>query len=80
MVNKRAIIIKSGVIIKIEKVLPRPRMIFVERFTTPLARVFGLSQLFLRATRTNLITAELTNDQINSILGVISEGDEKQTF
>lgn len=75
-VDKGAIIIKSGVIIRTERVLPTPRLIFAESFTTPFSRFLGLSLLSLRAIKVNLITAELTSAEIKSILGVISDRDE----
>lgn len=76
-VYKGAIIIKSGVIIRTERVLPMPRLIFAESFTTPLAKLLGLSQLSLRAIKVNLNTAELSKAEIKSILGVISDRDER---
>ncbi len=76
-VDKGAIIVKSGVIIRTERLLPAPRLIFAESFTTPLSRLLGLSQLSLRAIKVNLITAELTKAQTKSILGVISDRNEQ---
>ena len=74
-VNKGAIIIKSGVIIRTERILPVPRLIYTEKFTSPFARIFGVSQLYLKAIKVNLPVAELEEEKITTILGVISNND-----
>ncbi len=76
-VGRNAIIVKSGVIIKTERVLPLPRLIYAERFTTPLSRLMGLSQLSLRAVKVNIITAELEKESVEKIVDVIRNCGER---
>lgn len=68
-VSSEAIVIKSGVIIHREQIMPIPRMVYVQRLTTPLARAFSVSALSLRATRAMLITLELKKSDIEEIIG-----------
>lgn len=66
--TNNAIVIKSGVIVQHERVMPTPRLIYTERYRTPLARAFGVSGLILHATRAATFTAELSDADITEIL------------
>ncbi len=67
-VSNSAIVIKSGVIIRHERIMPIPRMVYAERVQTLFARAFSVSALALKATRAITLTLELDNRDIDSIL------------
>ncbi len=67
-VCNNAVIIKSGVFLLHERIMPNPRLIYTERYRTPLARTLSLSGLVFHATRAATFTAELTDSDINEIL------------
>ncbi len=67
-----AIIIKSGVFIQHERIMPTPRLIYTERYRTPISRAFGVSGLVLHATRAATFTAELSDADITEILKEMS--------
>lgn len=62
------LIIKSGVFLRHERIMPEPRLIYTKRYRTPLSRVFGLSNLLFRATRAITIGAEFCDKDIDEIL------------
>ena len=63
-----ALIIKSGVFVLHERIMPNPRLIYTERYCTPLSRIFSVSGLVLHATRAATFTAELRDSDITEIL------------
>ncbi len=68
-----AVIIKSGVFVRHERIMPTPRLIYTERYRTPVSRAFGVSGLVLRATRAATFTAELSDADITEILKEMSQ-------
>ena len=66
--DNRALIIKSGVFLRHERIMPEPRLIYTQRYRTPLSRAFGLSGLLLRATRAATFSAEFCDTDIDEIL------------
>ncbi len=68
-----AVIIKSGVFVRHERIMPNPRLIYTERYRTPVSRAFGVSGLVLRATRAATFTAELSDADITEILKEMSQ-------
>lgn len=71
-VGSNSLIIKSGIFIKKERIMPQHRLIYTERRTTPLARRFNLSSLSLRAARAVTFTIELDKNDIDEITEVLS--------
>ncbi len=67
-VSNSAIVIKSGVFIRHERIMPIPRMVYAERVQTLFARAFSVSALALKATRAITLTLELDSKDIDSIL------------
>ncbi len=67
-VGQNAVIIKSGVFIKKERIMPQKRLIYTERITSPIAYLFSLSALTLRAARTMTLTIELDKEDIERII------------
>ena len=67
-VGPAAIIIRSGVFIRRENIMPRPRMVYAQQITSPLARIFRVSSLCLNAARASTVTLELDRKDIEEIL------------
>ncbi len=70
-VGENALIIKSGIFLKHERIMPNPRLIYIERYFTPLSKLFGICGLILHATRAGTITAEMKNADIDRIMEAI---------
>lgn len=77
LLGENAIIVKSGVIIKTKRILPLPRLIYAEQFTTPLSRLLGLSRVSLRAVKVNLVIAELERESVLKIINIIGDCGEE---
>lgn len=72
-VNQNAIIIKSGVFIKHERILPFPRMIYAERQQTLVGKAFSVSALVLRVARAATLTVELKDSDIAEIMKAVAK-------
>ncbi|MBQ6816459.1 MAG: PH domain-containing protein [Clostridia bacterium] len=72
-VNQNAIIIKSGVFIKHERILPFPRMIYAEKQQTLVAKAFSVSALVLRVARAATLTVELKDNDIAEIMKAVAK-------
>lgn len=75
-VTGRAIIVKNGVIIKKERILPSPRLIFAESYELPIERVLKLKTLAFRAVNQRLFTLPLDIKDAEEILKEISENKQ----
>ncbi len=75
-VGRQAIIIKSGIIIKHSRIMTFPRLLYAEHIITPLARMFGVSAMLLRATRASVFVFELDKSHIKEILEVFDFVEE----
>ena len=73
LLDENALIIKSGVFITHERIMPYPRMLYTERLRTPLSYKLGLSALLIRATRATAVILELHNDDVDGILEATSK-------
>ncbi len=71
IVKEDSIVINCGVFVRISHIMPYSRLIYAQSFATPLARLFGLSIITLRAARSYLIIPEILNEDalllINSL-------------
>lgn len=72
LLSSKAITIKSGTIIKKERVLPSPRLIFAETYITPLEKLLNLRVIVLRAVKVRLFTMPIDKKAAAEILGEIS--------
>ena len=54
-----AIIINYGVFIKFSNIMPYSRLIYAQSFATPLARLFGVTALSLKAARSFVFVLEI---------------------
>lgn len=71
-----AVVIESGVFIKVTHIMPFSKMIYTQSITTPIARFLGLSAVVLKAARSRLIIPELTAEDVEEFARVLAEGKE----
>ncbi len=70
-----AVIVKYGILIKIDHIMPYKRMIYAQSLQTPLARIFGVAAVRLKAARSYLFVAEIENESVQSIIDFLAEGE-----
>lgn len=71
-----AIIINYGVFVRISHIMPYSRLIYAQGFSTPMARLFGLSAVVLRAARSYLLIPEIpVKDALLLINSLTKEND-----
>lgn len=70
-----SVVIEKGVILKNTHILPFSRLIYTQTFTTPLAKVFGLTALTLKAARSRIFVPEISLDDAKYIIAMQSRGD-----
>lgn len=67
-ISDAAIVLTRGVFVVRQYLLPCPRLIYAERYTTPLTSVMGLCSLRLKASRGRLTLPPLTQDETAFIM------------
>ena len=67
-IGKEQIEIKSGIIIKAERILPNKALIYGEAFATPLARAFHLRAVALKGARKLIVIPELNVEHSETII------------
>ncbi|HHW46569.1 MAG TPA: hypothetical protein GXX17_06635 [Clostridiales bacterium] len=67
-ISNEAVVLTRGVFVVKQYLLPCPRLIYAERFTTPLTSLMGLCSLRLKASRVHLILPPLTKDETAFIM------------
>lgn len=68
-----AIIINSGVFIRVSHIMPYSRLIYAQSLASPLARIFGLSALALKAARSYVIIPEITQKDAFMIIDSLTK-------
>lgn len=69
-----AVVVEWGVFIKSTHILPFSRLIYAQTFTTPIAKLFGLTAVTLKAARKSILIPEmLAEDAINLITEITQE-------
>lgn len=68
------VIIRRGVVIKNSHFLPFSRLIYTQSFTTPLARLFKLRAITLKAARSSLTVPEFDKDIALELIENLSRG------
>lgn len=63
-----AIIVNYGIFIKISHIMPYSRLIYAQSFSTPLARLFGVTALSLKAARSHVIIPEVNIDDAMKVI------------
>ena len=71
--SEKAVVLTRGVIFRQEYLLPCPRLIYVERFSTPLSALLGLQGLRLRAARGRLTISCLSREDAADFLERLHE-------
>lgn len=71
-----AIIVKYGILIKVDHIMPYKRMIYAQSFETPLARIFGIAGVRLKAARSYLFVAETEKVSVQTIIDFLAEGEQ----
>lgn len=71
-----AVVIESGVIIKMTHIMPYSKMIYAESITSPLAKVMGLSAVTLKAARSSMIIPELPSKDTEKFIKALAEGEK----
>lgn len=70
--KENALILKSGVFVLRERIMPYPRMVYAERRQTPISKILGVTGLILHATRAATFTVEFGNNDVFEIMEAIS--------
>ena len=70
-----AVIVKFGILIKVEHIMPYKRMIYAQSFATPLARILGVAAVRLKAARSYLLVAEIEKSDVQAIIDFLAEGE-----
>ncbi len=71
------IIIRRGVIIKNTHILPFSRLIYTQTLVTPLAKLFGLKAVTLKAARSRLFVPEMNEFDADSLLTALANGEKQ---
>ena len=75
ILSNDAVIVKFGIFIKAEHIMPYKRMIYAQSFESPLARVLGVAAVRLKAARSYLIVAEIEKESAQAIIDFLAEGE-----
>ncbi len=68
-----AIIVDYGIFIKISHIMPYSRLIYAQSFSTPLARLFGVTALSLKAARSHVIIPEINSDDAMAVINSLTK-------
>ena len=71
-----AVVIESGVIIKMTHIMPYSKMIYAESITSPLAKAMGLSAVILKAARSRILIPELPANDTAKFIKALAEGEK----
>ncbi len=71
-----AVVIESGVFIKITHIMPYSKMIYTQTLTSPLARFFGLKAVTLKAARSRLLIPEVPEEEAEKFTTVLAEKEQ----
>lgn len=75
ILSNDAVIVKFGILIKVEHIMPYKRMIYAQSFETPMARLLGVAAVRLKAARSYLFVAEVEKESAQSIIDFLAEGE-----
>ncbi len=71
-----AVVIESGVIIRVTHIMPFSKMIYTQSITTPLSKLMGLKALALKAARSRLLIPELEECDVERFAALVAEGEK----
>ena len=78
ILSNDAVIVKYGIFIKVEHIMPYKRMIYAQSFETPLARILGVTAVRLKAARSYLLVAETEKESAQAIIDFLAEGESHE--
>ncbi len=78
ILSNDAVIVKYGILIKVEHIMPYKRMIYAQSFETPLARILGVTAVRLKAARSYLLVAEIEKESAQEIIDFLAEGESHE--
>lgn len=67
-VDENAICISKGVVIKTTQIMPFPRLVFAQSFTSPIASAMHLKCIILKAARGWMLIPEMKNEEAEYLL------------
>ena len=71
-----AVVIESGVFIKITHIMPYSKMIYTQTLTSPLARFFGLKAVTLKAARSQILIPEVPEEAAEKFTTALAEKEQ----
>ena len=71
-----AVVIESGVFIKITHIMPYSKMIYIQTLTSPLARFFGLKAVTLKAARSQILIPEVPEEAAEKFTTALAENEQ----
>lgn len=77
-IDNRAVILKIGVIFKTTHVFPTFRLIYSQTFTTPISKLMKLSGLVLKAARHRVFIPELSVEDAEEIMTLLTRSGEDE--
>ncbi len=78
ILSNDAVIVKYGILIKVEHIMPYKRMIYAQSFETPLTRILGVTAVRLKAARSYLLVAEIEKESAQAIIDFLAEGESHE--
>ena len=76
--SEEAVIVKFGILIKFEHIMPYKRMIYAQSIATPLAKKLGLASVRLKAARSYLFVVETEEESVKAIMDFLAEGESHE--
>ena len=76
--SEEAVIVKFGILIKFEHIMPYKRMIYAQSIATPLAKKLGLAAVRLKAARSYLFVVETEEKSVKAIIDFLAEGESHE--
>ncbi len=76
-IMQNAVIIQSGVIVRSKHIMPFSRLLYAQSFSSPLSRLFGLSAMTLKATRSRVFIPEISSKAVQTVILNLTAEDAK---
>ena len=74
VIEQESVVIKRGVIIKTTRIMPYSRLIYTQTFTTPIAKLMGLTCVSLKAARSTILIPEMPLSDAKLLIETITQG------
>ncbi len=70
-----AVVVTSGVIVRVTHIMPFSKLIYTQTVTSPLAKLMGLKAITLKAARSRLLIPELHENEVEGFAKALAEGE-----